>query len=87
MNLLLLWLLLKKYMLINIKKEEIKMVEILKFISGLGLLATIITPATLIIGIINSIKKTKNESVPYTIMAIISAYLIIIPIIYCSLIK
>ena len=60
------------------------MVEILKFISGIGGLAVFITPLTFIIGIINAIKKPKGESAPYTVMAIVSAYLIIIPLVYNS---
>lgn len=52
---------------------------ILEFIAGVGEIAVLITPITLIIGIVNGIKKPKEESVLYIIMAIISAYLIIIP--------
>lgn len=48
----------------------------------LGMYTIFITPLTLIVGLINAIKKPKEEAMPYTIMAIISAYLIILPIIY-----
>lgn len=61
------------------------MIEILEFIGGIGELAVFITPLTLVIGIINAIKKPKGESKPYTVMAIVSAYLIIIPLLYNSI--
>ncbi|MBB6696498.1 hypothetical protein [Clostridium algidicarnis] len=51
------------------------MMEILKLMGGLGEIAVFITPLTLVIGIINAIKKPEKESTPYKIMAIISAYL------------
>jgi len=60
---------------------------ILEFITGVGELAIVITPLTLIIGIINSIKKSGAEAKIYTVMAIVSAYLIIIPLIYNSIMK
>lgn len=55
---------------------------ILKFIAELGELFVIITPLTLVIGIINAVKKQDEKSKVYTIMAVISAYLIIIPLIW-----
>jgi hypothetical protein len=57
------------------------MIDILDFLSGLGEVLILITPMMLIIGIINAIKKNGNESTFYKIMAIISAYLIFIPLI------
>ena len=63
------------------------MTEILKFIVGFSSVTMFITPLTLIIGIINSIKKPEGETKPYTVMAIISAYLIIIPLIYTPFLK
>ena len=56
--------------------------EILKFIAELGELFVFITPLTLVIGIINAVKKQDEQSKVYTIMAVISAYLIIIPLIW-----
>jgi len=58
------------------------MYEILNFIDGIGELTVLITPLTLVIGIINAIKKPKGDSKPYTIMAIVSAYLIIVPLFF-----
>ncbi len=57
---------------------------ILEFIGGLGEVLMVVTPLTLVIGIINAIKKDGNISVVYKVMAIISAYLIIIPLIVNS---
>lgn len=54
---------------------------ILEFITLLGLSVIFVTPLTLIVGIINAIKKPDKEAKPFIIMAVISAYLIIIPII------
>lgn len=55
--------------------------EIFEFIGGLGEILAIITPLTLVVGIINAIKKTdKQEVILYTVMAIISAYLIVFAI-------
>lgn len=54
---------------------------ILEFISGLGEVMMIITPMTLVLGIINAIKKDGRASAAYKIMAVISAYLIIIPLV------
>ena len=46
-----------------------------------GEILEIITPLTLVVGIINAIKKTdKQEVILYTVMAIISAYLIVFAI-------
>ena len=59
--------------------------EIIEFIARIGVMTIFITPLTLIIGIINSIKKPENESMPYTVMAVISAYLIIMPLFYLVL--
>ncbi len=56
--------------------------EILKFIAELGELFVVITPLTLVIGIINAVKKQDEQSKVYTIMAVISAYLIIMPLIW-----
>lgn len=55
---------------------------LLGFIAGIGELTMFITPLTLTIGIINSIKKPKGEDGGYKIMAIISAYLIIVPLMW-----
>ena len=60
------------------------MISLLKFIADMGGITMLITPLTLVIGIINAIKKPKGESKPYTIMAIVSAYLIIVPLIWNS---
>lgn len=54
--------------------------EILLLIGKIGEVTLFITPLTLVIGIINAVKKEEKESKPYKIMAIISAYLIIIPL-------
>lgn len=56
------------------------MMEVLKFIGVIGEVAVFITPLTLVIGIINAIKKPEEKSLPYKVMAIVSAYLIIIPL-------
>lgn len=53
---------------------------LLDLISSLGKFLIFITPLTLGIGIINSIKKTGNESLFYIIITIISLYLILIPL-------
>ncbi|MDU5108620.1 hypothetical protein [Clostridium sp.] len=58
------------------------MYEIVNLIDGIGELTVLITPLTLVIGIINAIKKPKGDSKPYTIMAIVSAYLIIVPLFF-----
>ena len=58
---------------------------LLEFIAHIGELTMFITPLTLTIGIINSIKKPKGEDVGYKIMAIISAYLIVVPLINNSI--
>ncbi len=58
------------------------MSDILRFIAGLGEITIFITPLTFTIGIINSIKKSDKEAKLYKIMAIISSYLIIIPLIW-----
>ncbi|WP_411168189.1 hypothetical protein ACH36K_13785 [Clostridium sp. MB05] len=60
------------------------MSSLLKFIAGMGEITMFVTPLTLVIGIINAIKKPKGESKGYTIMAVISAYLIIVPLIWNS---
>lgn len=69
-------------MKMHIRNGDINMNEILKFIAELGELFVIITPLTLVIGIINAVKKQDEQSKVYTIMAVISAYLIIIPLIW-----
>lgn len=53
---------------------------IFRFFLILGLYTIFITPLTLIVGVINAIKEPKEKAMPYIIMAIISAYLIIMPI-------
>lgn len=63
------------------------MMGILEFISNIGEFAVFITPLTLVVGIINAIKKPEGESKHYTVMAIVSAYLIIIPLLYNSIMK
>jgi hypothetical protein len=60
------------------------MMEILKFIGGLGEVLMVITPLTLVIGIINAIKKDGNSSAAYKAMAVLSAYLIVVPLIVNS---
>lgn len=60
------------------------MITILEIISGLGEVLMFITPLTFVIGIINAIKKDGESSTIYKIMAIVSAYLIIIPLILNS---
>ena len=60
-----------------------ELMEIFEFIGGLGEILAIITPLTLVVGIINAIKKTdKQEVILYTVMAIISAYLIVFAIMF-----
>lgn len=59
--------------------------SILRFIADIGEITMFITPLTLVIGIINAIKRPKEEAYWFTIMAIISAYLIIIPLIHNSI--
>lgn len=61
--------------------------ELLKFIGGIGELAMVITPLTLVIGIINAIKKPEEDAKIYKIMAIISSYLIIIPLLINSILN
>ncbi|MDF2673787.1 MAG: hypothetical protein K0R09_2052 [Clostridiales bacterium] len=56
--------------------------EIIEFIARIGVMTIFVTPLTLIVGIVNAIKKPENESMPYTVMAVISAYLIIMPLFY-----
>lgn len=58
---------------------------LLKGIAILGIFTSLITPFTLIVGIVNAIKADKNESGKYMAMAVISAYLIIIPLIVVSI--
>ena len=70
---------------IRIKLEEIYLGALLGFIADIGELTIFITPLTLTIGIINSIKKPKGADVGYKIMAIISAYLIVVPLINNSI--
>ncbi len=61
------------------------MTMLLELIGGIGEVFMIITPLTLVIGIINAIKKDGKSSTVYKIMAIISAYLIIIPLMINSI--
>lgn len=58
------------------------MYSILKFINGFSELAALITPLTLVIGIINSIKISDERTIYYKIMAIVSGYLIFLPLIF-----
>ncbi len=58
------------------------MYSILKFINEFSELAALITPLTLVIGIINSIKISDERTIYYKIMAIVSAYLIFLPLIF-----
>lgn len=58
------------------------MYSILKAIAGIGEFTMFITPLTFTIGFINSIKTSGKEAKTYKIMAIISAYLIFVPIIF-----
>jgi len=68
------------------KKESwVDMTMLLELIGGIGEVFMAITPLTLVIGIINAIKKDGNSSTAYKIMAIISAYLIIIPLMINSI--
>ncbi|WP_238883848.1 hypothetical protein [Clostridium sp. YIM B02551] len=53
---------------------------IFKLVVLIGIGTIFITPLTLIVGIVNAIKRPEGESKSYMIMAIISAYLIIMPI-------
>ena len=57
----------------------------LSLIAGIGEISMIITPLTLVVGLINAIKRPKEEARWFTIMAIISAYLIIVPLIHNSI--
>jgi hypothetical protein len=59
--------------------------EAIKFFALAGIWTIFITPLTLTIGVINAIKKPEKEAIPYTVMAIISAYLIIMPFMYVVL--
>lgn len=61
-----------------------EIMEILKFIGGLGEVLIVITPLTLVIGVINAIKKDGNISAAYKAMAVLSPYLIIVPLIVNS---
>lgn len=58
------------------------MEKIIEVFALVGLWTIFITPLTLTIGIIFAIKKPNEEAMPYTVMAIISAYLIIMPSMY-----
>lgn len=59
--------------------------KIIEFLALAGMWTIFITPLTLTIGVINAIKKPEKEAMPYTVMAIISAYLIIMPLMYVVL--
>jgi hypothetical protein len=59
--------------------------KIIELFALAGMWTIFITPLTLTIGVINAIKKTEKEAMLYTIMAIISAYLIIMPLVYVVL--
>ena len=69
---------------LNQYKGEIYLFQLLNFISEICTVAMFITPLTLIIGIINAIKKPEEDAMPSKVMAVISAYLIIIPLILNS---
>jgi hypothetical protein len=69
-------------MYIKVMKGRLIMSSILKTIAGVGEFFMFITPLTFTIGIINSIKKSNKEAKPYKVMAIISSYLIIVPLIW-----
>lgn len=58
------------------------MYSILKFINEFSELAALITPLTLVIGIINSIKISDERTIYYKIMEIVSGYLIFLPLIF-----
>ena len=55
---------------------------IIKVIAAIGMFLSLITPLTFTLGIINAIKKPKEEAKGYVVMAVISAYLIIMPLFY-----
>ena len=57
----------------------------LSLIADIGEISMIITPLTLVVGLINAIKRPKEEARWFAIMAIISAYLIIVPLIHNSI--
>jgi hypothetical protein len=59
--------------------------KIIEFFALAGMSTIFITPLTLTIGVINAIRKPEKEAMPYTVMAIISAYLIIMPLMYVVL--
>lgn len=59
--------------------------DIIELIVAIGEVAMIITPLTFVIGLINSIKRPKEEARWFIVMTIISAYLIIVPLIYNSI--
>jgi len=56
--------------------------KVLGLIILFGIYTIWITPLTFTMGIIYSIKKPEKEATPYKIIAVISAYLIIIPLIF-----
>lgn len=56
--------------------------KVWEFIAMIGMSTIFITPLTLIVGMIHAIKKPDKEATPYIIIAVISAYLIIIPFMY-----
>lgn len=59
--------------------------DMVELIAAIGEVAMIITPLTFVIGLINSIKKPKEEARWFIVMTIISAYLIIVPLIHNSI--
>lgn len=56
------------------------MKDIVGFFTIIGIYAIFITPFTLVFGIIRAIKEPDQDAMPFVVMAIISAYLIIVPI-------
>lgn len=54
----------------------------IEMLALLGIYTIWITPLTLVMGLIYSIKKPEEEATPYKIMAVVSAYLIIITFIF-----
>jgi len=54
---------------------------ILKFIAGIGRFLCLITPFTLVWGLVNAIRRPEPEYKVYLVIAIISSYLIFVPII------
>lgn len=58
---------------------------IIKFFATIGIFLSFLTPLTFTIGIINAIRKPEEEAKQYVFIAVISAYLIIMPLFYVVL--